>query len=385
MLLDKTTVLVVLAVLSFAKLVIFYVDSYRRTRTDVARWWCASVAGFCVASISYAIGDLKNVAWLVATGAGVMAVAAACMWIGTRCLRGRPAVIWPLPVVGLVTTFFSLLGRSVGDAAIGQFVWLTAMGLGIAGAAVELRIRHTATWREIRSFAVVSTLAAAYYLLRAVGVVLLGPTDPLFLAVFGTGISFLVAIVLLVSATWVMTELNNTQRTAVLREQATLDGLTGLLNRTRFLERAESLLRRSRDSNTVVSVVMSDLDRFKAINDEFGHLTGDAVLQAFGDACRLTVRSSDLVGRYGGEEFIMLLPSSNAAEAVRVADRINVVLAGTGPLRGTGRVATASFGIADTSAGTTSLTDLIGRADRALYAAKAQGRNRSMIVDDQVA
>ncbi|GGC95640.1 hypothetical protein GCM10011512_23340 [Tersicoccus solisilvae] len=383
--LDTMTMMVVLAAVSFAKLLIFYLDSYRRTRTDVARWWCASVACFCAASVCYTIGQAEGVSWLMSVGSGVMAVAAGCMWIGARRMRGRPALVWPLFVVGALTTVVSLAGRSVGDTAPGQAAWLTAMGVAIAAAAVELRVRHSSQWRDVRSFAIMAALAAGYFLARAVGVLLLGPRDPLFLSLFGNGVSFLVAILLLVSATSSMTALNNAQRTAQLREQATLDGLTGLLNRTRFIEQAEALLRRSRDSNTVCSVVMADLDRFKAINDEFGHITGDAVLQAFGDACRMTVRTSDLVGRYGGEEFIMLLPSSTASEAVRVADRINVVLAETGPLRGTGRMATASFGIADTSGGCAGLTDLIARADRALYAAKDQGRNRTMIGDGQAA
>lgn len=383
--LDVTTMMVVLAAVSLAKFVIFYIDSYRRTRTQTSRWWAASVACFSASSLCYTVGQVENISPLMSVGSGIMAIAAGCMWAGARRMRGRPVFVWPLLVLGVLTTAVSLIGRSVGDTAPGQAAWLIAMGIAISAAAVELRTRHSSQWHDVRSFAIMATLAAVYFLARAVGVLTLGPTNPVFLSVFGTGVTFLVAILLLVSATSTMTALNNAQRTAQLREQATLDGLTGLLNRVRFLEEAESLLRRSRDNATVCSVVMADLDRFKAINDEFGHITGDAVLQAFGDACRLTVRTSDLVGRYGGEEFIMLLPSSSASEAVRVADRINVVLAETGPLRGTGRTATASFGIADTSTGYTSLTDLIARADRALYAAKNQGRNRTMIGDGQAA
>lgn len=383
--LDTTTMMIVLAFVSFGQFVLFYLDSYRRTRTDVALWWVRAVGCFWAASVCYTIGQVENISPFFSVGSGVMAAGAGCMWVGARRLRGRPVLAWPLFVLGAATTAVSLAGRSVGDTVPGQAAWLSAMGIAIGAAAVELRIRHSSQWRDVRSFAVMAILAAIYFIARAAGVLLLGPTNPVFLSVFGNGVSFLVAVLLLVSATSSMTALNNAQRTAQLREQATLDGLTGLLNRNRFLEQAEALLRRSRDSGTVCSVVMADLDRFKAINDEFGHITGDAVIQAFGDACRLTVRASDLVGRYGGEEFIMLLPSSTAAEAVAVADRINVVLAETGPLRGTGRMATASFGIADTSDGCAALTDLIARADRALYAAKDQGRNRSMIGDGQAA
>ena len=112
----------------------------------------------------------------------------------------------------------------------------------------------------------------------------------------------------MVVASFTMAELSYEQQTQDLRARATVDGLTGLLNRTAFLDLAEDELRRLNRASTTASLILADLDHFKAINDEYGHSAGDTALQAFADACMSTVRSTDLVGRYGGEEFIILLP-----------------------------------------------------------------------------
>jgi diguanylate cyclase (GGDEF)-like protein len=124
---------------------------------------------------------------------------------------------------------------------------------------------------------------------------------------------------------------------------------------------------------------MADLDRFKAINDSFGHDAGDGVIRAFSDACRAAMRTADLVGRYGGEEFALLLTGMDAQEAVRIADRINRSLAEHSSLPEGAPQPTASFGIVDTRNRSTALQRLIREADSALYEAKAAGRNRAVV------
>ena len=90
--------------------------------------------------------------------------------------------------------------------------------------------------------------------------------------------------------------------------RASRDGLTGLLNRTTFEEQAGREVRRQHAAGSVPTLIIADLDNFKAINDTHGHAAGDAAIQAFADACRSSIRHTDLAGRYGGEEFIILLP-----------------------------------------------------------------------------
>ena len=122
-------------------------------------------------------------------------------------------------------------------------------------------------------------------------------------------------------------------------------------------------------------LILADLDHFKQINDEHGHAAGDRAIATFADACRAAVRASDLVGRYGGEEFIFLLAGATADRATEVTNAIDAAMkeASSGD---TLRLPTVSYGIATVEAGV-DLERTIGYADAALYRAKAAGRNRS--------
>lgn len=151
--------------------------------------------------------------------------------------------------------------------------------------------------------------------------------------------------------------------------QAMTDGLTGLMNRRSFENRARAL----RASGVGSSLVMADLDQFKVLNDTHGHETGDRALRVFADTLRAAVRSEDLVCRYGGEEFAVLLPGVDLAEAVEVMERVRESLART-TRRGDVTSFTASYGIAESSVAT-DFDDLLIRADRALFAAKHAGRD----------
>jgi diguanylate cyclase (GGDEF)-like protein len=155
--------------------------------------------------------------------------------------------------------------------------------------------------------------------------------------------------------------------------QAMTDGLTGLLNRRSFENRARALQR----SGTVFSVVIADLDHFKLLNDKYGHESGDRALRLFAESLRDAVRDEDSACRYGGEEFVVLLPRAEVYEAIEVADRIRERL---GEASGRGDVPrfTASFGIAHSS-DAADLEDLVRRADGALFAAKHAGRDRICI------
>jgi len=161
-----------------------------------------------------------------------------------------------------------------------------------------------------------------------------------------------------------------------LRTVATRDALTGALSRRALREecsRAISLARRHRFE---LACIFFDLDHFKNINDTHGHGTGDQVLRACVEACRGELRSTDTVGRFGGEEFVVLLPHTGAQAAMAVAEKIRGAIARcrveaeAGPLR-----VTASFGVAALDGGDLDVDQLVKRADAALYAAKDGGRN----------
>jgi diguanylate cyclase (GGDEF)-like protein len=123
---------------------------------------------------------------------------------------------------------------------------------------------------------------------------------------------------------------------------------------------------------------MLDLDHFKAINDRYGHAHGDEVLAGVGAAIRAALRSGDLAGRFGGEEFLVLLPETTAAEGEEVAERIRRTIAGIS-VPGVDREITASLGIAELRQHAGNASGLLQEADKAQYAAKAGGRNRCVV------
>ncbi|MES2759921.1 MAG: diguanylate cyclase [Pseudomonadota bacterium] len=155
------------------------------------------------------------------------------------------------------------------------------------------------------------------------------------------------------------------------------DYLTGLANRRAFFEAAELELERGQHSPRPTSMVMIDADHFKAINDRYGHPAGDAVLCQLAVALRATFRDVDVVARVGGEEFAVLLPSTDLAGAEAVANRLRTLVeASPVVVDGESIRYTVSAGVAAVDDSLTGLDGLMKRADQALYAAKAGGRNR---------
>ena len=164
------------------------------------------------------------------------------------------------------------------------------------------------------------------------------------------------------------------EKNALLRDMANLDPLTGLANRRRLSEGIDAALSRAA-VGVPFSVLAIDVDHFKSYNDEFGHLAGDEVLRTVAATLSANTRSSDLVARFGGDEFIILLPGVDAPVAVQIAEALRASIASQNWPH---RAVTASFGIA-TASNSTEIADmpgLFGAADRALYHSKASGRNR---------
>jgi len=164
---------------------------------------------------------------------------------------------------------------------------------------------------------------------------------------------------------------------AVLLDQSTRDALTGLGNRRTTLEELQGRFDLSQRHNRPLSVIMCDLDHFKNVNDTYGHGGGDYVLKEFGERVRHNLRTSDLAGRIGGEEFLLVLPETDMDGAKLLAERLRAATAdhafdlSTGPI-----TVTCSLGVAQRRAEDRDGGALLARADAALYAAKHGGRNR---------
>lgn len=159
---------------------------------------------------------------------------------------------------------------------------------------------------------------------------------------------------------------------AELERLATSDSLTGLRNRRAFDEILARELQRSRFAGTAIGLMLVDIDRFKEVNDTYGHGQGDAVIRQTGEALRNGIRPGDVLARYGGEEFAILLPDASADLLMAIAERLRADI----EAMKIGRIqVTASFGVAASSPSDRPL-EFFHRCDRALYRAKDEGRNR---------
>lgn len=162
-----------------------------------------------------------------------------------------------------------------------------------------------------------------------------------------------------------------------LETLATRDPLTGIANRRHFIDVSQGLLAQAENEGTPLALLIIDVDHFKPINDQHGHLAGDGVLQAVVEACERELRDSDQFGRLGGEEFAIMLPSTPLPAACVVAERLRASVAGLAYRIGDAAVPLSiSIGVTMRRPGEQTVPPLLARADRAMYTAKATGRNR---------
>jgi diguanylate cyclase (GGDEF)-like protein len=168
---------------------------------------------------------------------------------------------------------------------------------------------------------------------------------------------------------------------AQLLAKSRMDSKTALLNASTWESEAEAEIARAIRTRSAVSVALIDIDHFKSVNDTYGHLVGDLVLRAVADAIREHLRSYDVAGRFGGEEFVVLLPQAGEADAMTIADRLRSSIAAMAiPIEEGADTCvrlTVSVGIAALDGTARELTDLLAAADSALYFAKENGRNKT--------
>lgn len=174
--------------------------------------------------------------------------------------------------------------------------------------------------------------------------------------------------------------IHNARLFSEVQRLAVTDALTGIYNRRAFFDRARQEYNRSVRYGHRISVIMLDVDHFKVINDRFGHAAGDEALRTIANLCTSNLRACDILGRYGGEEFTILVPETPLNGALSIAQRLcdQIAAISISSERGVIRV-TASIGVAEMCEETSGLDELIDRADQALYRAKQSGRNRVAI------
>ena len=170
--------------------------------------------------------------------------------------------------------------------------------------------------------------------------------------------------------------LDNSRHVEDMEKQAVTDGLTGLYNRRAFNDAGTREVERARRYQRPLSLILFDIDHFKDVNDSYGHPVGDHVLQVLTDRVKRTTRGTDIVCRYGGEEFIVLMPEAGHDEGLAMAERLRQEISRMTIVTAGGTLSlTVSSGVAELRPDDENLDSLVARADRAMYQAKAAGRN----------
>jgi diguanylate cyclase (GGDEF)-like protein len=376
MALDTATLRIAFGLMALVLVFLFYFSAYRATRSPYSGWWCVALLFFLCGSACFLLDRTPHQVWANPLGNVLLVLGGVAVWAGARSLRTVRPPKWAFTGIPLVTLVASVLDSPATNTWSGGPVFLAAMSLTVGLAARELWRLEPGYSRVRIPMAVAAGGMSIFYFLRWIAFLLEGQNGPTFVTVFGSAVTTLVTMVLLVVVSFSMAGLSSEQQTRALRVVASRDDLTGLLNRKAFLDLAAEQLADRTITRGSGTLVLADLDHFKSVNDTYGHAAGDLALQGFADACTATARSTDLVGRYGGEEFVLLMPGTSAERAETIAEEISRRLAATPTEEGL-EMPTVSYGIATYDAETTDVDHVIAAADSALYLAKSLGRNRT--------
>ncbi|RAI40704.1 GGDEF domain-containing protein [Rhodoplanes roseus] len=372
--LDVSTLFVIATCIS-SLLGLFLLSVWRQERIRALAWWGAA---YLLGGFSVALWSIEGSGLPLPQGLpnALLYLACGLIWSAARVFHGR-AVLWVAMSAGafawLLASAFPALMEPASHRVIGSSVIIASYAFLTA---FEL-------WRERRKALIQRWPALFVPLLH--GLVFLAPVplasmmpDENGLFSLATGwfaVFALEAILYVVGTAFIVMTLSKDQVLRLQRTAASTDPLTGLFNRRAFFEGAPQLAAAQTRKREPLAAMVFDLDHFKAINDRHGHFVGDEVLKLFAAVIGSTLRATDLVARFGGEEFVVLLPGG-VDEAAIAAERVRNAFEEAGRQVGTHAIgATVSVGVAagDPS---TDVSVMLMEADAALYRAKALGRNR---------
>jgi diguanylate cyclase (GGDEF)-like protein len=361
---------------------VFLLFAYLQDRIAALAWWGAAYLIGASSGAIWRLGDQISPPIPQGTANVLLFVAVGMIWSAARLFHGR-RISWPGMFAGAGAWLAACSVPAIADSS-GYRVIVSSLIVATYTFMIAVEL-----WRERRKPLIrrwpaifVPMLHGAIFLfpmaLASLSFDLDGSRNP----ATGWAAVFAMEVVLyVVGAAFIVLVLAKDRAVRAYKVAAATDVLTGLLNRRGFFESAADVVSASRSSKRLVSVLAFDLDHFKSINDNFGHAMGDTMLQLFASVARKTMRSTDVIGRLGGEEFVAVL-SGTQAEAGIAAERVRAAFeAATLDPKSDGVQATVSIGVASGPADT-AIDQLITRADAALYRAKANGRNRIECADD---
>lgn len=345
-------------------------------RAPALAWW--AIAGFLnafgIVALAVGTAGLANVRPI---GVELLVVSPAIAWAGLRRFNGRPISVSAVVAGVAAWVAVDLLVPPARHALAGAFSFVPEVIYLIASAYELWRGRDEQLRGRYGLLAVMLLHAAtlAGGVVDTLNGVMAETHLPVLDSWFGI-INFESLFYSMASAVF-MVLLTKERSERDYKVAAREDALTGIANRRALLENGERLLRRCKVEGRSLSLIMFDLDHFKWVNDTFGHASGDGVLRAFAATVQSALRPADLFGRYGGEEFVAILPGATAEAAVVIAERVRNSFAQLSILASEHQMhATVSAGVAAATSSAQTLEAIIRVADAALYRAKELGRNR---------
>ena len=374
--LDLRTLLILLAAADLILAAALWIGASQGMRDGLAQW-AASLAVRALALAIFALGS--------APGSGALAVAGALLALSITlqaaallAFERRPFAPWMhTAVIAAVAVPLQLVERDAAMAILFGGVMFGSLLLGVA--AIARQVRSVPRSRARRILFACFLAAGVCFVLRGIGGVLVANPMGGFDAPSGFAAGTLLAcFAAALAATLGFLLLQKERADAEALRLATMDALTGAYNRRTFHEAAERELSRARRAGTPLSMILLDIDHFRAVNEKYGHAVGDQVLARFADIVRGALRKEDMLVRFGGEEFLVLLPDVAGPGAVVVAGRIRRAVAAD-EIEASGQrfALTASLGVAARlDEGPESVDGLLARASSALALAKQRGRNR---------
>jgi diguanylate cyclase (GGDEF)-like protein len=346
-----------------------------RAISALALWGSAFIIGAIATALIAARGVVPDL-WSIRIANAILAIALGLTWSGARNFDGKRVSV-VLTLAGAAAWLAATAIGPIYERPTARATVMAVIGIAYTLLAVVELWRGRPEQQEVSRWPIMVLLLGHAAAIPVRIPLASSLTDPHPFHVHLLTFVIFESVFLSISAAYLFGSLAKDRIAARYQRASLSDPLTGVANRRGFFRTAEGLIARTRFAGRPAALLLFDIDRFKTINDRFGHRVGDAVLTAFCQVAISLLRPTDLFGRIGGEEFASLLPDTARQDALSLAERLRTAFEGISHMVAERPLTvTVSIGVAISSDASSDLAALLEQADQALYRAKAMGRNR---------